>query len=327
MPAVFITGVTGFIGGQLARKCLERGWAVSALVRDKEKVRALNKMGVQVIMGDLGNAEALRRGCGEADAVIHAAARSSDWGQEKQFWEDNVRGTERLANQAARAGVKRFVLLSTISVYGFHPPARVNEETPAAEKSYVYAETKLIAERVAAEAFANQPDRLCVARVASAYGPGSHNWTVRPVKLLREGRMFLIEDGEGLNNHVYVDNLVDGLVLCATHPAAAGETFILSDGVATAWKEFFGYYQRMTGAPPLRSLSRNQALAIAAGMELAARVSGKPPAITRAAIFLMCRHAEMSCQKARDRLGYNPEISLEEGMSRTRAWLKEQGLV
>ena len=135
--------------------------------------------------------------------------------------------------------------------------------------------------------------------------------------------MELIDGGEGLCNHVYVDNLVDAYILAAENDDLAGEGYIISDGIGTSWRDFFGRYAQMAGAGPLPSISREQAMLKAADQEAEAR--DRAPALTRTGVTLMTRKAVFRVDKARSELGYVPRISLDEGMCLTEAWLREEG--
>lgn len=328
---ILVTGATGLVGGALCERLLGGGARVTALVRRRARAGDLEAKGARLVEGDLGDEDALVEASAGQALVFHSAARSGDAGDVAGYLEDNLEGTRRLFEACARAGVSRFVHLSTISAYGFSPPPEVTEKTPIEPfvGHYPYAVSKVRAERLLGELSSVSDTELVIARVGSVYGPGSAHWTLRPARLLSQGPvgMLLVDGGQGLHNHVYLDNLVDALVLLGQHPDAAGETCNVTDG-ATSYRAFFGAYAaRMAeGRARTRSVSKAQALALAFVVEQAAALARKPPLITRIAVRLLCRKSVISSEKLRA-LGWTPRVSLDEGMDACARWLHEQGVL
>jgi nucleoside-diphosphate-sugar epimerase len=137
--------------------------------------------------------------------------------------------------------------------------------------------------------------------------------------------MMLINGGTGLCNYVYIDNLLDATLAATKQDESVGEVYLVSDGMAVIWKEFFGYYAKMAGKPNIRSVPKWLGKAIALGMEVTSKLGGKPPKLTREAVGFLTRKACFSIEKARRDLNYQPRISLEEGMKLTEQWLREAG--
>ena len=162
-------------------------------------------------------------------------------------------------------------------------------------------------------------------RPTNVYGPCSNPWTVRPIKLINSGQMILINGGTGICNYVYIDNLLDATLAATKRDQSVGQVYLITDGFAVTWKEFFGYYARMAGKPRIRSVPQWLGKAIALGMEIASKFTGRPPKITREAVQFLTRQAHFSIEKARRELGYQPRFSLEEGMQLTEQWLREAG--
>jgi nucleoside-diphosphate-sugar epimerase len=143
--------------------------------------------------------------------------------------------------------------------------------------------------------------------------------------MIKAGKVKLIDGGTGMSNHVYIDNLVDAIILAARSELDPGETFIISDGINTNWKEFLGYYTRMLGREALPSISRSRAWLTGLLSEGVAKVTGTPPRLSRRAVGYWTQNGTYTITKARIKLGYNPRITLAEGMTRTEAWLREAG--
>lgn len=327
---VLLTGATGFVGGRLAERLLDEGAHVTALVRDPGKAAPLAKRGARLVEGSLADRDALARACAGAPTVVHCAARATDWGPMEAFLRDNVEGTRNLAEAALAAGCPRFVHLSTISVYGFEAPPVVTEDTPVPVlgQAYPYGESKRRAEGVIAD-LGGRGLETVVLRVGSVYGPGSTQWTLRPAKLARSPLgLVLVDGGRGLLNHVYIDNLVEGIRRAMEHPAAAGGLFNLTDGEPSTYRAFFEHYARMVrgeGAP-MRDLGRRPAMALAWLMERVGEGLGRPVPITRIAVRLLMRRSDIRSDHAMRVLGYDPAVDLAEGMAACRAWLSELGL-
>jgi len=137
--------------------------------------------------------------------------------------------------------------------------------------------------------------------------------------------MILINEGTGICNYVYIDNLLDATLAATKRDQSVGQVYLITDGFAVTWKEFFGYYALMAGKPSIRSVPQWLGKAIALGMEIASKFTGRPPKITREAVQFLTRRAHFSIEKARRELGYQPRFSLEEGMQLTEQWLREAG--
>jgi dihydroflavonol-4-reductase len=152
---VFVTGATGFIGGEVARRLRARGDDVVALVRDPSRAKALGDLGITLVQGDVADAAAVRAGMEGADAVIHGAAMYEvgiPKSKRPAMFEANVRGTEVVLGAARDAGVKKAVYISTINAFG-NTHGKVVDETHVHDEQYVsyYDETKHRAHNVAKE--------------------------------------------------------------------------------------------------------------------------------------------------------------------------------
>ena len=137
--------------------------------------------------------------------------------------------------------------------------------------------------------------------------------------------MILINEGRGLCNYVYIDNLIDATLAATKRDQSVGQVYLISDGIAVTWKEFFGYYAQMAGKLRIRSVPEWLGKAIGLGMEITSKLTGKPPKLTREAVRYLTREARFSIEKAKRELGYQPRFTLEEGMKLTEKWLIEAG--
>lgn len=323
-----VTGASGFIGGRLAeRLATEEGARVRAMGRNLKKAERLRNFPLEIVQADLLDLPSLREAVNECDLVFHCAAVVRESGERKVFYQTNVEGTENILKASIEVGVKKFIHFSSVAVYGMNPPSLVGETTPHQPCGNLYCDTKIAGEKAVWTAYQENKIPVVVIQPANVYGPNSNPWTIRPIKLIQSGQMILINGGTGLCNYVYIDNLIDATLAATKNDTSVGQAYLISDGNPVMWKEFFGCYARMAGKPNLRSVPEGIAKAIALGMEITSKFTGKPPKISREAIRYLTRQSRFSIEKAKRELGYQPRFSLEEGMKLTEQWLREAGFL
>ncbi len=321
-----VTGASGFIGGRFVeRLAAEEGVRVRAMIRNMKRAERLQKLQLEIVKADLLDLSSLREAMDACDLVFHCAALVRETGDRNEFYQINVKGTENILKASGDTGIKRFIHFSSVAVYGMDPPDRADETTPYQPCGNLYCDTKIAAEKAVWAAYQEARLPVVILRPANVYGPRSNPWTVRPIKLINSGQMMLINGGTGLCNYVYIDNLLDATLSATKRDQSVGQVYLITDGTAVTWKEFFGYYARMAGKPNIRSGPEWLAKAIGLGMEITSKLTGRPPKITREAVRYLTRQAHFSIEKARRELGYQPRISLEEGMKLTEQWLREAG--
>ena len=320
-PKVFISGALGFIGKVLA----DRYRAQGAEVRGVD-LRADPALGV--VAGDVSEAGAWQQHASGCDLVINTAAFVSFGGKLDDVWRVNVLGTRRMLDAAVQGGAERFVQFSSVTTFGFEFPDGVDESYPVRLTGNPYPDSKIAAEQVTLQAHVGGEVVATIVRPGDVYGPRSRGLTVLPVQMIKSGQMVLPAGGHGQIGPVYVDNLVDGVLLAAESDEARGEIFTIADGPAAEVGEFFANYARMLGKPPPRTLPTPAARALAAAGGLLATLSGMDTELSAASVdYLAKRCGAYSIEKARRVLGYEPKVSLEEGMRRTEEWLRSEGLV
>src|SRR5688572_20872586 len=220
-----VTGATGFTGGHLARTLLQRGYDVRALVRCADRDSGLRNEGVELSIGDITDADDVRRAVEGCDVVYHIAAlyREAKYSDDI-YWAVNVEGTRNVVSAAERCGVKRMVHCSTVGVHGdVDPPA--DERSPFAPGD-VYQQTKLEGERIVQDSIARGLPATVV-RPAAIYGPRDTRF-LKLFRTIRNHTFRMIGDGQTYFHMVYIDDLVDGFILCGELGSAAGQTYILA---------------------------------------------------------------------------------------------------
>jgi nucleoside-diphosphate-sugar epimerase len=163
-----------------------------------------------------------------------------------------------------------------------------------------------------------------VVRPGDVYGPHSRAWATVPAELIRQRRFVLPGLGRGIHSPVFIDNLVDGVVLAAASPDAAGQVFTLSDGIGVPYREFFAPYAELIGRR-LVLLPTPVALGAAAVVQRVARLQAGDNEVNPGSARYLLRRGTYSIEKARKVLGWEPRVGLQVGLERTVGWLGEQG--
>ncbi|HEX4954578.1 MAG TPA: NAD-dependent epimerase/dehydratase family protein [Thermoanaerobaculia bacterium] len=266
---VMVTGAAGFIGGRLVERLrLEIGAEVRVLVRGVASASRLARFPVDFVRGDVTDPAALAAAVRDCDVVFHCAYGTSG-SQRHRAWV-NREGTRRLLEAAARAKVGRVVHLSTLMVYGKTPDGDLTEEAPRRRFGNAYSDSKLEAEEIALACSRAGRVPVTVLQPTAVHGPWGGVWTETVLRSLRSGRAILIENGEGIANHIYVDDLVTAMLLAAVVEGAVGEAFLASAAEPVTWRQMYGRFERMLG-PPARTVSLTEAEARAYWKECQAR--------------------------------------------------------
>jgi len=320
---VLVTGATGFIGGHLARRLHQEGAHVLALERTPGKGEALKELGIEIVPGDITDhprmSEIMEQ---DVQIVMHIAAWVLGRGSAKDAEAINVTATRHLAQSAAAAGVERFVYTSSIAVYGLFGDTDVDESMPLKPFGDPYGDTKIQAEAAIREIGQKTGLPYTIIRPGVTYGPQAYDWTVRMIEWAKAGKIPLIGGGKGTFYPIYITDLIDLLVLCAEHPRAAGQIFNgLSDGPITR-AEFYGKYMKMIPTERAKRIPCWVAKALAALLS---------PFFTSYNLHFLvdqnCGRGWISNQKAKDYLGWEPQVSLDEGMERCEEWLRSEGIL
>jgi nucleoside-diphosphate-sugar epimerase len=317
---VFLTGALGFIGRAIADRYAGEGWEVRGV-----DLTAAPERGV--VAGDVTEPGAWQDHAAGCEVVIHLAARLSMGGTHDEFWPINVAATRHALDAAVRGGARRFVHTSSIAAFGNSFPDGVGESHPVRPCGIPYIDTKIASEQVALAAHAAGEIPCTIVRPGDVYGPRSRPWVVLPLETIRARQFLLPARGRGIFSPVYVDNLVDGYVLAASHPAAEGQIFTITDGAGIECREFFAHHHRWLGVKGPRTLPTGAAIALAAAGDRALRLAGRTTEVNAGAARYLARTGTYSIEKARTELGYRPVVGLDEGLERSRAWAAEAGLL
>ncbi len=243
---VLVTGAAGFVGARLVETLItQHGADVRAVVRSFGRVPRIARFNLQLIPADVADADALRAAAADCHCIFHCAYGSSgDVAAQERV---NVAGTRAVAEAALTAGVARLVHVSTMLVYGQVTPDILDETTPASPIAQDYAQQKQRAEKLVLDLHASRQLPVTIIQPTVVYGPMGGWWTQGQLQLLRKQRMALINAGRGICNALYVDDLVEVMVLAATRPEAVGERFLISGPDHPTWRQYYDHLAQMLG--------------------------------------------------------------------------------
>lgn len=315
-----MTGGTGFIGGEVVRQLRERGDQVVCLVRNADKAGKLAELGCETVPGDLGDAEALRRGMQGCDAVIHAGAMYEvgiPASQHPAMWEANVAGTERVLKIALETGVPKIVYVSTVGVFGNTHRRVVDEsyEHPGKEFTSYYEETKLEAHRIARRMIADQGLPCVIVQPGGVYGPGDTSSIAALLDQFLSGRMPLLPFPELGICLSHVEDVAGGILL-ALDKGKIGEAYVLS-GPVTTIRDAIEIVAGVTGRKaPQHSMPVPLLRALTPVGPLVGKLMNQPPNLRELISSADGVTFWASHEKASRELGYAPR-GMEEGLRQT----------
>lgn len=328
MPTALVTGATGLVGSHVVARLQRDGWLVRALVRDAPRANWLERVGVQLIAGDILDASSLPGALSGCDVVFHTAAAVTPDGGWEAFRRPNVDGTRNVVDAGAAAGA-RLVHVSSVAVYGagarYAPEgAKTSEDTPLAPlgaHSY-YARSKRESEQLVLEAHAQGKLWATAVRPDVIYGERDRQFVPRIANLLRFGIAPVIDGGRSTLAVVHASNVADGMVRAAAHEAAGGRAYNLANDYDVTVAEFF----RLAGeglGERLRFVSL-PASAARVVMRIAARVApARLRSSLRQSVDFLTRDNPFTSLRARRELGWDPPVRPERGVVDAFRWYVE----
>jgi nucleoside-diphosphate-sugar epimerase len=360
---VLILGGTGFIGSRLAERLrLEEGANVRVLVHHWQNAVWVCRGDIELLEGDIGSEESLVNALKGIDLVFDCIGVG---GNRETTSRVNIAGTRNLFSILSKLDRKiPIIYLSSIAVLG--PRPRSNADSGAGYvyyKSNDYALSKIEAEKIVKQYSQKYSLPCAIIRPTYVWGPNSPSFTLGPIKLMRENRFVLVNEGKGIANAVYIDNLVDALIDAGVNPAVLNKTIIITDGTGYTWEEFFEYYagflnvklntiyyrvkgHRWSSSAAGYFLANKAVSIIDDVLRIGEKLLQHDPTIVRRGIRYVLtllknkirgkfifdewdlkkftNDQQIDITRAKNLLNYYPRINLSEGMAITRQWLRLQ---
>jgi nucleoside-diphosphate-sugar epimerase len=317
---VAVTGANGFIGGATCRALAAEGAHVIGVEVSPEHEADLRASGVEPRIADVSNREEIAEALADAELVVNCAAYVREWGAMDDFVTVNVRGTANVLDAADAAGSERVVQVSSVVVYGYEDDGHQDESAFRRAVGVPYIDTKS-----ASDALASRRGAVTV-RPGDVYGPGSIPWLVRPVRLMASRRFAVPNRGDGTMLPVYVDDLVSGILL-ALRRGEPGRAYTVWDGHGVSFSEYYGMLAGSLDLTEPVKLPKPLLFGAAALLEAVAKVRGAPPDFGRHGVTFLDRRGTASNQRAREELGWSPSVELPEGIRRSAAWVRAEGVL
>jgi nucleoside-diphosphate-sugar epimerase len=325
----WITGATGFIGSHLIKKLIDSGHQCRCLVRSRHKSKELEKLGVELVEGDITLPESLKGMAKGMDAVFHLATlgHMSNFSiSESMFEAVNVQGTVNVMEEALRARVQRAIHCSTVAAMG------ICSDVPATEASHCnphhsYGRSKLKAEQKILAMSREENLPVVIVRFSMVFGPGDNRDILRLTRLTKKGLFPEVGKRPKLTPLIHVDDAVQGLILAA-EKGATGEIYLLTNQQALPFDEIRKTLQQALGIkrPPLY-VPEWAALFIASLVEIVWPIFGKNPPVSRKNIESTLADRVFSIKKAQTQLGFEPKVDPVEGLTETVRWYQQHGWV
>jgi len=303
MKRLLITGVTGFVGKALCKLAVHHGFVVNGAQRTRSEVSSCIE---PFVVGEINSETGWGNALLDVNVVVHLAARvhvmhDTEADPLAAYRAVNVDGTLNLARQAAAAGVKRFVFLSSVKVHGESTLLRqAFVEADALAPQDAYGWSKYEAEQGLSQLSADTGMEIVIVRPPLVYGPGVRANFASLMRAVQRGMPLPLGAVHNQRSLVALDNLVDFIGICITHPKAANQTFLVSDGQDLSTTELVRCMAKAAGVPT-RLLPVPEWV-----LHAGALVLGKGDAVQR-----LCGNLQVDITKARSLLSWAPPVSVE----------------
>lgn len=313
---ILVTGPYGFLGKYVIDELISNGYEVVAFGRNREKMEELKRDGVDICIGDFCNLDDDLRATKDIDCVLHCGALSTVWGRRQDFIDTNVTGTMRLVEACRKNGVKRFVYVSSPSVYsGKQDRLNIKEEDYDPEnKLNYYIESKIMAE--------NQLKQITdlpwvIVRPRGLFGVGDTSIIPRLIKVNSKIGLPLFNRGENLVDITCVENVALALRLSMESDKVIGNTYNITNGEPQGFKQILERLFTQIGVKP-RYLYINIKViyAISCLLEFVYKTFHiyKEPTMTRYNVCTLGYSQTLDISKAKRDMNYKPKMTLNEGI-------------
>ncbi|MBI4688522.1 MAG: NAD(P)-dependent oxidoreductase [Nitrospirae bacterium] len=314
-----VTGATGFIGSHLTERLIKNGYEVSCMVRNASSLRWLEGLDVRLLQGDCSSRESLNNIAG-FDYIFHLSGLTKA-NHAADFYNINTKATENIIDIAVRnnPNLKRFVFLSSLSAHGPSLNGTLPKEDYKPHPVSDYGRSKLLAEDVVLRLRDRLP--VSILRPTAVYGPRDREMFLF-FKMIK--KKVLPYWGESSVSLVYIDDLINAIILAAEKEEAMGETFFISDGMVYSNREIMDEIAGAMGVNLIK-LRLPKALLPAVGLigDWLGKITRQATMINRDKLKeLMQTQWICDISKAKQRLNFMPRVGLKEGIKWTVEWYK-----
>jgi nucleoside-diphosphate-sugar epimerase len=321
-----VTGATGMVGSHLVERLVEREDEVRTMVRDLPRAEFLSPPEVELVQGALEDAESLERAAQGVEIVYHCAARVAlpYQGNREEIFRANVEGTKNILEASVRVGVRRFVFVSSVAVYGDIDEPIVREDHPLQPRG-PYAESKVLAEGLVRD-FAARGLETVILRPCVIYGPRDRNFLPQIIETLPRRPFPLVGGGRQPLDMVYASDVAEALMLAGASREAVGRVYNVTDGETHTLRGIIEVFSRIVEVrPKLLVVPYPIAYALAAVSFLLSKLlrPGEDPLISPAAVAAMAKPHHYDISRIQQELGYEPQVSLEDGMRMAVDWYRD----
>ena len=328
IESVLVTGATGFLGSHIVRRLHADGKRVLVFARNVGKALEMFAdlgQGVSVHEGNLDDLPSLDAAIDAVDAVVHTAGHVSDWDDYATFANINVEGTKNILMLAHEKGLKQFVHISSLGVFGDTDQDNIDENNAYRWSSDHYSNSKITSEIEVRKYCMINRIPFAIVRPGFIYGEGDNNFVPKLIDNLRAKKVKYIGSRENIVNTVYVGNVAELVAKTLGNPDSFGETYNIADPQHTSAGQFIGDIASGLGLdPPTKLVPKALAFTAATVFERVFRIlrMKTPPPLTRKKVTFVGRSRSVNASKAYAFIGREP-YSYTEGMTRTLAGLKD----
>ncbi len=329
MATVLLTGFGGFLGSEIARQLLAAGHQVRGIARNEYP--ELEAAGVETVQGSISDRDLVLKATQGCDAIINTAAKAGVWGKWPEYYGINTLAVSHLLEAAQQNKVQNFVQTSSPSVtFDGKDQSGIDETAPYPGKWLCfYPQTKALAERAVLEAAKTGQVRACALRPHLIWGKGDPHLFPRVISRTLAGRLRRIGDGRNVIDVVHVRNAARSHVLALEKLLGGdedvnGQAFFITDGQPVSCWDWISKILTTAGVEvPQKSISFSAAYGIGAVLEATYWALGKKnePPMTRFVAAQLAQDHYFSIGKARDLLGYDPQVDIESEFADCKEWL------
>jgi nucleoside-diphosphate-sugar epimerase len=321
-----ITGATGLLARHLVpRLAAQCAGPHRALVLPGEDATALRAFDIDVVRGDIRDPDAVHTAVKGIDVVFHLAGMMGVWRPYSDYLAVNVDGAVNVCRAAQAADVERVVHVSSWTVYGMARGGWIDEDAPLAPFGEPYARSKTAGDLAIQRLIAQENVRAVIVRPGTFFGPGDRLHFGRIADRLRAGRGLIVGSGTNALPFVYVDDIVQGLLLAAFRDRAIGRAYNITTDEPLTQGEFLAAIAEELRLPPPSAHAPYAALyaagCIAEALAALTR-SRKQPILTRLGVRVFGDDNRHAIARARAELGYAPRVTVREGIARAAAWYR-----